>query len=95
MPMPQGLQPPHSLRRSPRFMSPACFMKADGTKFSFDDLDFPAELDSNTLEFVSGSCCVQQLLLVYLLTLSFSHRKSLMKTADFFVARLGFVLMCP
>ncbi|RQM17325.1 hypothetical protein KXD40_002493 [Peronospora effusa] len=51
MPTPQGLQPPHSLRRSPRFMSPPCFMKADGTKFSFDDLDFPAELDSNTLEF--------------------------------------------
>ncbi|CEG45186.1 myb-like dna-binding [Plasmopara halstedii] len=51
MPTPQGLQPPHSLRRSPRFMSPAGLMKADGTKFSFDDLDFPTELDSNTLEF--------------------------------------------
>ncbi|CAI5718732.1 unnamed protein product [Peronospora destructor] len=51
MPTPQGLQPPHSLRRSPRFMSPKCFMKTDGTKFSFDDLDFPVELDSNTLEF--------------------------------------------
>ncbi|CAH0473700.1 unnamed protein product [Peronospora belbahrii] len=50
MPTPQGLQPPHSLRRSPRFASP-CFMKTDGTKFSFDDLDFPPELDSNTLEF--------------------------------------------
>ncbi|KAG1695617.1 hypothetical protein DVH05_019356 [Phytophthora capsici] len=55
MPTPQGLQPPHSLRRSPRFMSPAGFMKADGTKFSFDDLDFPAELDSNTLEFEISS----------------------------------------
>ncbi|KAG6612522.1 putative myb-like DNA-binding protein [Phytophthora cinnamomi] len=55
MPTPQGLQPPHSLRRSPRFMSPAGFMKQDGTKFSFDDLDFPAELDSSTLEFeISG-----------------------------------------
>ncbi|KAF4044395.1 Myb-like DNA-binding domain [Phytophthora infestans] len=55
MPTPQGLQPPHSLRRSPRFMSPAGFMKADGTKFSFDDLDFPAELDPNTLEFEISS----------------------------------------
>jgi hypothetical protein len=53
MPTPQGLQPPHSLRRSPRFMSPAGFMKADGTKFSFDDLDFPTEFDSGTLELVS------------------------------------------
>ncbi|KAG7386149.1 hypothetical protein PHYPSEUDO_000581 [Phytophthora pseudosyringae] len=55
MPTPQGLQPPHSLRRSPRFMSPAGFMKADGTKFSFDDLDFPTELDSSTLEFEISS----------------------------------------
>ncbi|KAL4163750.1 hypothetical protein KRP22_005177 [Phytophthora ramorum] len=55
MPTPQGMQPPHSLRRSPRFMSPAGFMKADGTKFSFDDLDFPTELDSNTLEFEISS----------------------------------------
>ncbi|TDH69241.1 hypothetical protein CCR75_006963 [Bremia lactucae] len=51
MPTPLGFQPPHSLRRSPRFMSPAGFLKVDGTKFSFDDLDFPTELDSNTLEF--------------------------------------------
>ncbi|OWZ17595.1 Myb-like DNA-binding protein [Phytophthora megakarya] len=55
MPTPQGMQPPHSLRRSPRFMSPAGFMKADGTKFSFDDLDFPTELDSSTLEFEISS----------------------------------------
>ncbi|KAF4320091.1 hypothetical protein BBO99_00008764 [Phytophthora kernoviae] len=47
VPTPQGFQPLHSLRRSPRFMSPVGgFTKADGTKFSFDDLDFPAELDA-------------------------------------------------
>ena len=34
-------------------------MKADGTKFSFDDLDFPAELESSMLEFVRNcSCCM-------------------------------------
>ncbi|RLN58052.1 hypothetical protein BBJ28_00015033 [Nothophytophthora sp. Chile5] len=54
IPTPQGLQPPHSLRRSPRFTSPAGFMKQDGSKFSFDDLDFPAELEANTLEFTGG-----------------------------------------
>lgn len=52
MPTPVGLHPPHSLRRSPRFASPAGFVKHEGQKFSFDDLDFPPEMDSSTLEFV-------------------------------------------
>lgn len=54
LPTPAGLQPPHSLRRSPRFLSPTgVFAKHDGQKFLFDDLDFPGELDSSALEFVS------------------------------------------
>ncbi|CAI5734749.1 unnamed protein product [Hyaloperonospora brassicae] len=55
MSTPRGFQPSHNLRRSPRFMSPMGFMKADGTKFSFDDLDFPAELESSMLEFEISS----------------------------------------
>ncbi|TYZ58457.1 hypothetical protein PybrP1_007975 [[Pythium] brassicae (nom. inval.)] len=51
MPTPVGLHPPHSLRRSPRFASPAGFVKQEGQKFSFDDLDFPPDIDSSTLEF--------------------------------------------
>lgn len=51
MPTPVGLHPPHSLRRSPRFTSPAGFTKQDAQKFSFDDLDFPPDMDSSTLEF--------------------------------------------
>jgi myb proto-oncogene protein len=51
MPTPVGLHPPHSLRRSPRFASPAGFVKHEGQKFSFDDLDFPPDMDSSTLEF--------------------------------------------
>ncbi|KAL0587667.1 hypothetical protein ABG067_002686 [Albugo candida] len=39
-----GLQPPLSLRRSPRFAS-AEYAKSDGTKFSFDDLTFHPEID--------------------------------------------------
>jgi myb proto-oncogene protein len=51
MPTPVGLHPPHSLRRSPRFASPAGFAKQEAQKFSFDDLDFPPDMDSSTLEF--------------------------------------------
>uniref|UniRef100_K3WA24 Uncharacterized protein n=1 Tax=Globisporangium ultimum (strain ATCC 200006 / CBS 805.95 / DAOM BR144) TaxID=431595 RepID=K3WA24_GLOUD len=51
MPTPMGLHPPHSLRRSPRFVSPGGFSKHDPQKFSFDDLDFPTDMESNTLEF--------------------------------------------
>lgn len=60
MPTPVGLHPPHSLRRSPRFASPAGFTKQEAQKFSFDDLDFPPDMDSSTLEFVSSSCCLSE-----------------------------------
>nr|CCA17493.1 myblike DNAbinding protein putative [Albugo laibachii Nc14] len=43
-----GLQPPLSLRRSPRFTS-AEFSKLDGPKFSFDDLTFHPEIDFDLL----------------------------------------------
>lgn len=49
------MQAPHSLRRSPRFTSPAGFTKQDGQKFSFDDIDFPVDMDGNSLEFVSNT----------------------------------------
>ncbi|DBA03674.1 TPA: hypothetical protein N0F65_004091, partial [Lagenidium giganteum] len=51
IPTPGGMQAPHSLRRSPRFPSPAGLIKQDGQKFSFDDLDFPSEVESSTLDF--------------------------------------------
>jgi hypothetical protein len=53
MPTPNGMHAPHSLRRSPRFASPANFLKQDHNKFTFDDLDFPAEMEATSLDFVS------------------------------------------
>lgn len=52
MPTPVGMHAPHSLRRSPRFASPTGFTKQEAQKFSFDDLDFPSDMDASTLEFV-------------------------------------------
>ncbi|GLE11706.1 hypothetical protein PINS_up024282 [Pythium insidiosum] len=49
---PGGLQAPHSLRRSPRFLSPmGAFSKGDGSKFSFEDIDFPSEMEASALDF--------------------------------------------
>jgi hypothetical protein len=52
LPTPAGLHAPHSLRRSPCFLSPSpMFTKHDGQKFSFD---LPTELDASALDFVSA-----------------------------------------